>query len=132
MHKYVSLFSGSCRRPRRRIPTHVRAADGRQRRLLGRQRLGAAGDGRQERQRHADGGNGAGGRWVRRSDWVRRSYFVCMNMHARTRTRARAHTHTHSYLSINVCIYFAYIYMLYIYIYTYIYRKVLKVRCVTK
>ena len=126
MHKYVSLFSGSCRRPRRRIPTHVRAADGRQRRLLGRQRLGAAGDGRHERQRHADGGNGAGGRWVRRSDWVRRSYFVCMNMHARTRTRARAHTHTHIHIYPSMYVYISRIYICYIYIYIYIHTYIVK------
>ena len=45
----------------------MRAADGRRRRVLGLERRRAAGDGRLLRQIHADGGDGAGDRWARRS-----------------------------------------------------------------
>ena len=70
MHTDASHFSGSCRRPRSGKLTHVRAADGRRCRLLGLQRVRGAGDGRHEQQIHADGGDGAVGRWARWSIYV--------------------------------------------------------------
>ena len=65
----VCVFS-SLRRRRRSYcgnRPHVRAADGWRRRLLGLEWLRAAGDRRHERQIHADGGDGAGGRWQGRA-----------------------------------------------------------------
>ena len=74
----LSLHSGSCCRPRSGILTHVRVADGRRRRLLWLEPLRAAGDGRHEQQRYADGGDGAGSRWARRASWIRVCVRACV------------------------------------------------------
>ena len=84
-HADAPSFSASLRRRRlpRRWRRYVRAPFGRQPRMLGRQQLRGSGDRRHERQIHADGSDGAGGRLARRSYCVcTRARCMCMYMDA--------------------------------------------------